>query len=909
MRLQEGYYPVGCKMAHRSGVICKRMKSAFFREIYQLFPNRVVTEQEQNITHRLIELAALPTDEVLSKLNSKESGLTPVEASERLKQFGHNAVAHEKTKPWYIQLLLAFKNPFNLVLMILGTVSVVTNDPVGASIIAVTIVISVTIKFTQEYKSSKSADALKKMVRTFCTVLRMDDNGSSVEMEIPMEELVPGDIVHLAAGDIIPADLRLIYTKTLFISQSALTGESLPIEKHEQVIPQGTVKNALELGNICFMGTNVDVGMATAVVVSTGEKTYFGSMAESLIKVSNPTAFDLGLSSISLLLIRFMAVMVPVVFFITGFTKGNWLDALMFALSVAVGLTPEMLPVVVTSNLAKGAARMVRSKVVVKKLSAIQDFGAMNTLCTDKTGTLTEDRIVLMKHTDVFLDESQKSLEYAYLNSHFESGLKNLMDVAIQNNTVLINKQELEQAWKENDELPFDFERRRMSVILQQGDIRILICKGAVEEMLRCSSFVATPNGDIPITPELIQTIKSNAAILNRDGLRVVAVGHKQFAKNHNDSYTIEEESNLVLDGFMSFLDPPKESAREAIELLSKNGIRVMVLTGDNDVITEKVCREVGLTDSKIILGSDLDELNDEQAIEVIGKHQIFAKLSPMQKARIVKLLRKQGNTVGYMGDGINDAVSLREADIGISVDTAVNIAKESADIILLEKSLEVLNTGVIEGRKMFANIMKYIKATASSNFGNVFSLLGAGALFPFLPMLPIQILILNLLYDISQISIPWDNVDSEYLAKPRKWVATDIKRFMLYIGPTSSVFDYATFAIMFFVFGATTVAQQGLFQTGWFVESLFTQTFILQVLRTEKIPFIQSRPSKQVVLIALCLLVVGLTLPYTGVGHKIGFYPLPLAYYPWLLGVLLCYCTVTQFLKRWYIRRFNNWL
>lgn len=885
------------------------MRASFFKLVHKHLPNRVITEKEKEITRALITAASETPEELYQKLEADPSGLTPGEATRRLETYGSNTVVHEKLKPWYIQLLLAFRNPFNFVLLALALVSFLTKDYTGMTIIIVMVFISVAIKFTQEYKSGKGAEALRKMVHTTCTVLRKGPDGQPVEQEIPLEELVPGDIVHLAAGDIIPADLRIIHSKNLFISQSALTGESLPIEKDGEVVPLDNVKNALELKNICFMGTNVDVGTATAVILSTGTKTYFGSMAESLISVSNPTSFDIGIGKVSWLLIRFMMVMVPVVFFISGFTKGNWLDALMFALSVAVGLTPEMLPVVVTSNLAKGAIRMARAKVVVKKLSAIQDFGAMDMLCTDKTGTLTEDRIVLMKYTDVFLDDSLQALRYAYLNSHFETGLKNVMDLAILGSSFLPDKESLEKEWQGIDELPFDFVRRRMSVVLKSGDRRMLVCKGAVEEMTSCATSVTTPDGEKPLTPELRQTIHDNAGRLNRDGLRVVAVGHKFFPETHPDTYTTDEECDLVLDGFMSFLDPPKQTAREAIEALTRSGIRIMVLTGDNDIITQKVCSEVGLRNERVILGSDVEPLSDPDATELIEQHRIFAKLTPMQKARIVRLLREKGHVVGFMGDGINDAVSLREADIGISVDTAVNIAKESADIILLQKSLMVLNKGVLEGRKMFANTMKYIKITASSNFGNVFSLLGASALFPFLPMLPLQILILNLLYDISQIAIPWDNVDPEYLTKPRHWSAGGIKRFMLIIGPTSSIFDYVTFGVLFYIFGANNVANQAIFQTGWFMESLFTQTLVVQVLRTEKIPFIQSRSSYQLMTTALVLLAVGIVLPLTGLGKSIGFHPLPHQFYYWMTMILFCYILLAQLTKRWYIRRYKEWL
>ena len=899
------------------------MKPSFFKLIHKNLQNHIGTDQEQKISQSLRTSAGKTPDQVLTDLSSNIQGLQQSDVDGRLKEYGCNVIIHDKSKPWYIQLLKAFNNPFNYVLIVLALVSVFTGDNTGTAIIITMVLLSVVIKFTQEYKSGKSAEALKTMVHTTCAVTRISEDGKSVTQEIPMEQIVPGDIIQLAAGDIIPADIRLLHSKDLFISQSALTGESLPVEKSDIADP--ATGNILELKNICFMGTNVDIGTATAVVLTTGAKTYFGSMAKSLTDTHpQQTSFDVGVNKVSWLLIRFMLIMVPVVFFVSGFTKGNWLDAFLFALSVAVGLTPEMLPVVVTSNLAKGAGRMAKEKVVVKRLNSIQNFGAMNILCTDKTGTLTQDRVIVVKHLDIFAKESEKVYEYAFFNSHFQSGLKNQMDAAILNDEDAKKFENVNALWKAKDELPYDFVRRRMSVILQQNnDAPLMICKGAVEEMVNCSSFVNTGSGEVPIDDKLKAEIQKNVSDLNEDGLRVLAVGHKIFPKDHSNTYTVNEECDLVLDGFVAFLDPPKESAKAALEELKNNGIYVMVLTGDNDVITGKVCREVGLTYDKVIVGSDLENLSDEEAINLIRNHRVFAKLTPMQKGRIVTLLKQQGNVVGYMGDGINDAISLRDADIGISVDTAVDIAKESADMILLEKSLMVLNQGVIEGRKTFANTMKYIKITASSNFGNVLSLLGASALFPFLPMLPIQILILNLLYDISQIAIPWDNVDKDFLAKPRKWVATDIKRFMLIIGPSSSIFDYATFAVLYFLicpmaFGGASYhtlnsTQQlmfaGLFQTGWFIESLFSQTLVMQVLRTEKIPFFQSRSSFAVISSALILLIIGLILPYTGLGHSIGFVPVPLPFYYWLAAILIGYITVAQLLKKWYVRKYKSWL
>lgn len=884
------------------------MKFSFFKLIGNNFHSHVATEREQKIIGELRQKAHEPVDQILSNLNTTPGGLTDQEAADRLEKYGPNTVAYDKRKPWYVQLFDAFNNPFNYVLLLLAVVSIFTGGVESAVIITVMILISTGIRFTQEYRSGKSAEALRALVHTTTAVTRIGENGASVTTEIPMEQLVPGDIIQLAAGDIIPADVRILHSKTLYISQSSLTGEALPVEKGET---NGGDDNVLEIKNLCFMGTNVDTGSATAVVLATGGNTYFGSMAQSLEGKRELTSFDLGVNNVSWLLIRLIVIMVPIVFLIVGFSKGDWLNALVFALAVGVGLTPEMLPVVVTTNLARGAVRMSREKVVVKHLNAIQNFGSMDILCSDKTGTLTEDRVVLIKHLDVFGNDSDKVLRYAYLNSYFQSGMKNQMDVAILDNKDLQKEDEAKtvEEWHKIDELPFDFVRRRMSVILRNQDGIRMICKGALEEMLACTASVDTPQGEVPMTDELHAQISKNAADLNQDGLRVVAVGHRSFPATHADTYTVDEECPLVLDGFVAFLDPPKDSAREALKALADNGIQVKVLTGDNDIVTAKVCRAVGLDFQRIVTGSELDTLNDAEVTELIEKYNIFARLAPLQKARIVKLLRRNGHDVGYLGDGINDAVSLREADIGITVDTAVDIAKESADIILLQKSLMVLNDGVTEGRRTYGNTIKYIKATTSSNFGNVFSILAASTLFPFLPMLPIQLLILNLLYDISQVFVPWDNVDKEFLTKPRKWVTSDIKRFTLMIGPVSSIFDFATFAILYFVFKANSIENQAVFQTGWFMESLFTQALVVMVIRTPKIPFIQSRPSMIMMGATGILLAIGLILPLSGIGRVIGFTHIHPSFYLWLAAVILGYFIVMQFVKSWYIRRYKIWL
>ncbi|MGL6178530.1 MAG: magnesium-translocating P-type ATPase [Tannerellaceae bacterium] len=886
------------------------MRKAFYKTIHKNIGKHEPSADELLIISHVRYLSALPQEDLLREFDSSADGLSPDAVNSAKKKFGRNVVSHDKEKPWYVQLIHAFNNPFNLVLFILAAVSLSTGDREGVLIIVVMVLLSVVIKFTQEYKSGKSAAALRALVHTTCMVKRTDDQGVCVKQEILMEELLPGDIVVLAAGDIIPADLRILHSKDLFISQSALTGEALPVEKKAGVTSNNQ-ESVLMIENICFMGTNVDIGSAEAIVLATGSGTYFGAMASSLTQTKVQTSFDVGINKVSWILVRFMLVLAPVVFFISGFTKGSWVEALLFALSVAVGLTPEMLPVVVTANLAKGAMRMAKDKVVVKRLNSIQNFGAMNVLCTDKTGTLTEDRIVLIKHLDPFGRESEQVLQYAFQNSFFQSGLKNMVDMAILKNEELQGREALENEWIKVDEIPFDFIRRKMSVVLQnkQTGKFLLICKGAVEEMIASSVLIDKGNGAEVLGSEDKQRIVQLADEQNADGLRLLAVGHKYYDVHNAEAYTVKDESDLVLDGFVAFLDPPKASAKEALAHLKDNGIQVKVLTGDNDIVARKVCKEVGLDTDNVVKGSEIDKMADDQLATVVVKNHIFAKLTPLQKSRIVASLRKQNFVVGFMGDGINDAPSLRESDVGISVDTAVDISKESADLILLQKSLNVLNDGVVEGRKTFANTMKYIKITASSNFGNVFSMLGASALFPFLPMLPLQILILNMLYDLSQISLPWDQVDRDYLKKPRKWEASDIQRFMLYMGPPSSFFDYLTFGVLFWVFGANTIEHQAVFQTGWFLESLVTQTLIVQVLRTEKIPFIESRPSRVVVGTACLLLCVGFVLPNTPIGVTLGFTSMPWHFYMWLVVISMMYLFVTNLIKRWYIRKFSSWL
>jgi Mg2+-importing ATPase len=777
------------------------------------------------------------------------------------------------------------------------------------------ILLSTLLRFWQEFRSNKAAQELKAMVSSTAAVLRA---GMDRPQEIPISTLVPGDIVYLSAGDMVPADVRLLTAKDLFVSQAMLTGESIPLEKYP-VAPSKRISAAaapgtlLERETACFMGTNVVSGTATAVVAATGDATFFGAVARDIVGVRPLTSFDKGISKVSWMLVRFLMVMTPLVFLINGISKGDWLQSLLFAVSVAVGLTPEMLPMIVTTNLAKGAVVMARRKAIVKRLNAIQNFGAMDILCTDKTGTLTQNKIILERHLDVHGNEDSQVLEYAWLNSYNQTGLKNLLDVAVLDYALQHDIVAKLQHYKKIDEIPFDFMRRRMSVVVRNGDGKnLMVCKGAIEEMLPLCASADNNGGEaggvMPFTTEMRKEVRRVTRKLNQEGLRALAVAYK-WLPPEDRTYTVEDEKDFVLAGYVAFLDPPKETARQAITALREYGVAVKIITGDNDVVTRKICKEVGLPIEHAILGKDVEKLSDAQLQETAEITTIFAKMSPMQKSRVIRALQRNGHTVGYLGDGINDAAALKDADVGISVDTAVDIAKESADIILLEKSLLVLEEAVIEGRKTFANIIKYIKMTASSNFGNVFSVLIASIFLPFLPMLPIQLLVQNLLYDVSQVSIPWDDVDQDFLKVPRKWDAVGIARFMVFIGPISSIFDIVTFLVMWNVFGANTVDKQSLFQSGWFVVGLLTQTIIVHMIRTQHIPFIQSRAATPVILLTASIMAFGIYLPYSSVGAHLGLVPLPWSYFPWLAGILLCYCILTQVVKRIYIRRFGQWL
>jgi P-type Mg2+ transporter len=871
---------------------------------------------------RVTELCTCATEDALRQLESGRLGLTQEQVEARRERYGFNEVTHEKPATWFQQLFHAFLTPFNGVLFAVSLVSLFSDVIFAAPddrsfrtiiVLSAMVLLSTLLRFWQEFRSNRAAEELKAMVSSTTAVLRI---GMQRPCELPIAELVPGDIVYLSAGDMVPADVRLLSAKDLFVSQAMLTGESVPLEKYPLLSPTAMAesfgRSALDLETACFMGTNVVSGAGTAVVVATGKASYFGAMARDIGGARPLTSFDVGINRVSWMLIRFLLVMAPLVFLINAITKGNLLESLLFAASVAVGLTPEMLPMVVTANLAKGAVMMARRKSIVKKLNAIQNFGAMDILCTDKTGTLTQNKVILERHLDIHGNEDSQVLELAWLNSFHQTGLKNLLDVAVLEYAEQYELVGKLQHYRKIDEIPFDFLRRRMSVIVRNGGNNLLVCKGAIEEVLSlCTSAddnAAAPGGVVPLTDEMRQKVRQITRDLNEDGLRAVAVAYKQLPAEER-AYTVADESELVLAGYVAFLDPPKETAREAIRALRDYGVSVKIITGDNEVVTRKICKEVGLAVENAMLGKDVSTLTDAQLADTAERTTIFTKMAPLDKSRVIRALQSKGHTVGYLGDGINDAAALKDADVGISVDTAVDIAKESADIILLEKSLLVLEEAVIEGRKTFANIIKYIKMTASSNFGNVFSVLVASIFLPFLPMLPIQLLIQNLLYDISQVSIPWDDVDQDYLKQPRKWDATGIARFMVHIGPISSIFDIVTFIVMWHVFGANAIEKQSLFQSGWFVVGLLTQTLIVHMIRTQHIPFIQSRAATPVILLTASIMAVGIYLPFSPLGEHVGMVPLPASYFPWLVGILLCYCLLTQLMKGWYIRRYHAWL
>jgi P-type Mg2+ transporter len=862
------------------------------------------------VSQAVLESARLDVAGAYAYLKTRPEGLTSEEAEARLREHGPNVLAKDRRPSLLSLSWRAVRNPLVILLAVLATVSFATGDARAAIMMLLMIALSVGLKLFQEAKASNAAAKLRAMISVKATVLR----SGQVE-EIAVSHLVPGDIVQLTAGDMIPGDVRLVVAKDLFVIQGSLTGESFPVEKF--VVGRGKqAPSPLELGNIAFLGTSVESGAASAIVVATGKQTYLGGMAEALQEQPAPTAFDRGISQFTLLMLSFMAVMVPLVFVINGWTKGSWGQAFFFAVAVAVGLTPEMLPMIVTICLSKGALAMGKKKVIVKRINAIQNLGAMDVLCVDKTGTLTRDEIILEKHCDVALRESDEVMALAYTNSHFQTSLKSVLDRAILAHRESHAHGRIPELTKV-DEIPFDFQRRIMSVVVRtvEGGDRI-ISKGAPEAIFqRCGSFRLDGKLE-PMDHPHIEQLKQEYERLSADGFRVLAIATKDLPAHgaipaHATAYGKADECELVLVGYVAFLDPPKESALEAIAALERHGVSIKVITGDNELVAIKVCKDVGLASDHVLLGDAVEAMTDAELADAAELTVLFARVSPAHKQRIIKALKSRGHTVGFMGDGINDAPALHAADVGISVDTAVDIAKEAADMILLEKSLLVLDDGVLEGRKVFSNIVKYVRMGASSNFGNMFSVLGASFFVPFLPMRPIQILANNLLYDIGQTAIPTDTVDVENIQQPRAWDIRQLTRFILFIGPCSSIFDYSTFLVMLYVFNCWNVASpaaaahsQSLFQTGWFVESLLTQTLVIHVIRTNKIPFLQSRPSAFLAFTSLSLMVVGVLLPFTRLGDYLGFTALPPAYWGYLALTLLCYVLLTQAVKALLLRQ-----
>ena len=876
-----------------------------------MFKNKVNTTIRKNECEAsLHKLAFLPQNELFTLLESSMQGISAIIAEKKQDEFGPNVISASNEKSTLGRLLEAFINPFNIVLFLVAVITFITDvalsekpDYTTAIIIIVLIVVSSAIAFFQGEKSNTAAQKLSSMISNKADVWR---DGKLIEIEI--SKIVPGDVVKLSAGDMLPGDLRFLTTKDAFVAQSALTGESAPVEKFSDIRDDKTAA-ITDLHNIGFMGTNMLSGSASAIVLTTGNDTYFGSMAKSLSGDRAKNSFERGVDSVSKLLLNFMMIMVPVICFVNGFMKNNWAGALLFSVTMAVGLTPEMLPMIMTSTLAKGAVSMSRRKVIVKTLSAIQTFGEMDILCTDKTGTLTEDKIVLEKYIDVHGRDDMRILRHAYLNSYFQTGLKNLIDLAIINRA---NEQQLEpilENYTRVDEIPFDFARRRMSVVLvDKNGKRQLITKGAVEEIMAICKYVEHDGSVQPLDEEHLKSAMQVYEQHNRDGLRVVAVAQKNDVSGV-EVFGVQDESDMVLIGFVGFLDPPKESARVAINALREHGVRTVVLTGDSEGVAIKVCGKVGVANDICLTGKDVEAMSDEELQLAIKSCDLFSKLSPAQKERTVQAFQRMGHTVGYMGDGINDAPALRQADVGISVDSGVDIAKETADIILLEKDLMVLEEGVIEGRKTFGNIIKYIKMAASGNFGNMISVMVASVFLPFLPLLPVHILVQNLLCDFSQMGIPFDKVDKEYIKEPRKWDTGSIRRFMVTLGPLSSFFDILCFAVLWWVLKANNMEFAPLFQAGWFIFGTLSQILIVFMIRTKKIPFLQSNASMPLVLSSVIVGVIACVLAFSNLSFGLDFVTLPASYVPWLLGLLVAYCAATQIFKGVYIKLFKEWL
>ena len=859
--------------------------------------SELINSLQKNLFEKLYKFAKNEPSFALNELNSKTEGLDEQEARNRLKIYGSNDIADEKKTNHFFKLLGILKNPLNLLLTALAVVSLLVGDLKSFGIIILMVLLSVILNFYQETKAAIAADKLKAIIHTKTTVIR-----NNVKKEILLRNVVPGDVVCLYSGTIIPGDVRLISSKDLFINQAMLTGESLPVEKH---ITDSDLdkKGAIEFCNLCFLGTSVESGVATALVLSTGKNTYLGSIASDINKNDHISDFNKELGQFVILTLKFMAFMVPAVFLLNGFFKGNWFEAFLFAIAVAVGVAPEMIPAIVAVNLSKGAIVLSRNKVIVKHLDAIENLGVMDILCTDKTGTLTEGKIILEKHLDIYGRDDTKSLHYAFLNSYFQTGVSNILNETILKHEEAKEKLEIAN-YQKVDEIPFDYNRRKMSVIVsKEKDKSLLICTGAVEEIIASCSSVLVNNKVISLKDFSDEKKLLIEKELNKEGFRVIAVAYKE-TNPEKKVFSINDENELTFVGFLAFFDPPKQSAREAIKDLENFGVKIKILTGDNEIITKKICEDVGILVEKILLGQDIEKLSDEELGKEVEETSMFVKLSPYDKERIIKSLRNKNHIVGFLGDGINDSLSLLAADVGISVDTATDIAKESSDLILLEKSLLVLKEGIKEGRKIFDNIIKYMKMAASSSFGNMFSVVGGSIFLPFLPMLPVQILTNNMLYDFSQMTIPTDNVDKERLLKPKKWNFKNIKRFILFFGPISSLFDYATFFVMLYVFHAW--ANPALFQTGWFVESLLSQTLIVHIIRTSKIPFFQSWASWPLIISTICVIAVGIFLPFSPFAGAFKFLPLPPLYFVLLFVGLILYFLITQFLKMWFIKKYE---
>ncbi|MBC1527350.1 magnesium-translocating P-type ATPase [Listeria seeligeri] len=846
--------------------------------------------------NKLLRESQMSREEILEEVGVMDSGLTHVEVTIRQKEFGRNQTVEEQKVSQLRLFIRAFNDPFIYILVLLMVISYLTADMEATIIMAIMIFTSGLLGFIQSSRAERASYALKNMVKNKVNVLR--DGKMTV---VTQDEIVPGDVIEISVGDIIPADARVISATDLLINQSALTGESIPTEKYAE--DKRATPEIFERENLLFMGTDVLSGHGRAVILRTGSSTFFGSLSIAATEKRGDTSFDKGVKTISKLLFYFMLVMVPIVFLINGLMKGNWLEAFLYAVAIAVGLTPEMLPMIVSTNLAKGAINMSSKKVIMKELSAIQNIGAMDILCTDKTGTLTEDKLELVTYINSQGEKSTSVLEMAYLNSYFQTGWKNVLDHAVM--TKLNEK--VTNGWNKIGEIPFNFDRRRLSVIVENNLETRMITKGAVEEMLAVCTHKEVDGAISPLTMNEKDELQEMCSEMNRSGIRVICVAFK--SQKTGVSFTKEDEEKMIIAGFLGFRDPVKSSTKEAITSLFKNQINVKVLTGDNEIVTKRICQEVGIPANGFLLGTEVDELMDDELMDALQKYHIFAKLTPMQKSRIIEVLKQAGHTVGFLGDGVNDAPALRKADVGISVDTAADITKDASSVILLEKSLTVLNDAVMEGRNVFGNILKYIKMTASSNFGNVFSVLIASAFIPFLPMLSLHLLLQNLLYDSSQLTLPWDKMDRSFLKKPHAWEQKGMMRFILCIGPVSSIFDIATFLIMWFVFSANTVAEQALFHSGWFVVGLLTQTLVVHMIRTEKIPFIQSRATAPVMISTLIVMSLGLIIPFTGFGHSIGFVSLPGSYFPWLVLVLVGYMATMQVVKTLYIRKFREWI